>query len=91
MFTRQNKTVPEIAVEVLRLGCLDPAGDELAHKLKTPIVIQLLPGGAMLDCNWELIMDERSPMTGIFHAAAREVQTRWRIDTPFLGSTATNM
>ena len=91
MFTRQNKPVPEIAMEVLRLAHLDPEGDHLTHKPATPIVIQLLPSGIILDDNWELITDPRSSMSALFHTAAAKVKTRWRIDTSFLGGTAVNM
>ncbi|MDO8770831.1 MAG: hypothetical protein Q7K57_19415 [Burkholderiaceae bacterium] len=91
LFTLENRESQEIALEVLLLARCDPRMDGCWPKSEPIVMVDPLPGAHRLDMNWRLVIPYGcdSELSAILQDAAAAVQAKWRLQLPFLGSSAT--
>lgn len=91
LFTFETRTREEIALEILLQARRNERMTGLWPKTEPCIMADQLPGGHGLDLNWRLIIPYgcSEDLSAALHDAAAAVQVKWRLQLPFLGSSAT--
>jgi hypothetical protein len=90
LFTLETRTRDEIALEILLQAHRDERMTGLWPKSEPIITVDQLPGGHGLDMNWRLVIPYwcSDDLSVALHDAAARVQAKWRLQLPFLGSSA---
>ena len=89
-FTLETRTGLEIHMEVLLLASRDLRMTGCWPKWEPIFAVDQLPGAHGLDLNWRIALpygcdDE---LAKVLQDAAATVQVKWRLQLPFLGSSA---
>lgn len=90
LFTLENRESQEIALEVLLLARRDPRMEGRWPKSEPIVMVDSLPGAHALDMNWRLVIPYGCDpdLSLVLQDAAAAVQIKWRLQLPFLGSSA---
>ncbi|SDM43246.1 hypothetical protein [Polaromonas sp. JS666] len=90
LFALETRTRDEIALEILRLARRDERMTGLWPKTEPVIMVDQLAGGHSLEKNWRLIIPYGcgEELAASLQDAAAAVQAKWRLQLPFLGSSA---
>lgn len=90
LFALENRQNHEIALEVLLLARKDPRIDGYWPKSEPIVVIDPVPGAYGEDLNWRLVIPYGcdDDLSQALNEAAVVVQAKWRLQLPFLGSSA---
>lgn len=89
-FTLETRSRLEIHMEVLLLAARDLRMTGCWPKSDPIFFVDQLPGAHRLDLNWRIVLpygcdDE---LAKVLQDAAATVQSKWRLQLPFLGSSA---
>ena len=89
-FALENRESQVIALEVLLLARRDARMEGLWPKTEPIVMLDPLPGAHALDMNWRLVIPYRCDpgLSHVLQDAAAAVQAKWRLQLPFLGSSA---